>query len=158
MSLAAASGSAARAGILAPGRAQLVVDLVRYAASSAAALALDYGLLLTLSRGLGVHYLLASAVGFLSGLALAYALSVTFVFRGRRTLAASSEFAGFAAIGAAGLALTQLSLLCLVGGLGVPIALAKPVTALAVFVFNFGLRRAMLFAPSASANAAPCRP
>jgi putative flippase GtrA len=148
----AAPSYPARASVLAQGRVELATDLIRYGACSAAALGLDYGLLLALAKGLGVHYLVASAIGFLSGLALAYALSITFVFKGRRTLAARKEFAGFAAIGIAGLALTQILLAGLVGLLGLSVVLAKPVTAIAVFCFNFGLRRATLFGSSGKAE------
>ncbi len=151
MSLAAQT-YAARATLVTPRRVQLAVDLLRYGACSAAALALDYGLLLGLAQGLGVHYLVASAAGFLGGLTLAYGLSIAFVFKGRRRLAASKEFTGFAAIGAAGLVLTQILLACLVGGLGLPVAAAKAVTAIIVFGFNFGLRRAMLFASEGTAE------
>jgi putative flippase GtrA len=139
----------ARAALLTRRRIALATDFIRYGACSALALALDYGLLLVLAKGFGVHYLAASAIGFTSGLVLAYALSITFVFKGRRTLAARKEFAGFAAIGIAGLALTQVLLACLVGGFGMSIVVAKPVTAAAVFCFNFGLRRATLFASMA---------
>src|SRR5581483_5462491 len=107
------SGYASGAPRLTEQRAVLAIDLVRYGICSAAALALDYGLLLLLSQVFGLHYLLASAFGFVSGLVLAYVLSITFVFKGRRTLTASREFAGFAAIGIAGLALTQALLACL---------------------------------------------
>jgi putative flippase GtrA len=144
MSLVAPAGFD-RASILTRARVELAGDLIRYGASSAAALALDYGLLVGLNRGLGLHYLVAAAIGFLGGLMLAYVLSVTFVFRGRRKLRARQEFAGFAAIGAAGLALTQILLLVLVGGLAFRVEEAKPVTALVVFCFNFSLRRAALF-------------
>jgi putative flippase GtrA len=153
-----ASDYASRAPLLTERRAQLAIDLIRYGACSAAALALDYGLLLLLSQALGLHYLLASAIGFLSGLTLAYVLSIAFVFKGRRTLAAPHEFAGFAAIGVAGLGLTQVLLACLVGGLGLSVALAKPMTALVVFMFNFGLRRATLFVSGTVAEGRRERP
>jgi putative flippase GtrA len=157
MSLAA-SGYAARPPLLARRRAELAVDFIRYGACSAAALALDYGLLLVLSQGFGLHYLLASAIGFMSGLALAYVSSIAFVFKGRRRHAAPREFAGFAAIGVAGLGLTQLLLACLVGGLGLSVALAKPMTAIVVFMFNFGLRRATLFVSGDTAEGRRRRP
>ena len=140
-----ASDFASRAPLLTPRRVELALDLIRYGGCSAAALTLDYGLLLLLSQEFGVHYLLAAAIGFLSGLVLAYALTITFVFKGRRTLSAPREFTGFAAIGIAGLGLTQALLAYLVGGLGLSVAIAKLMAAVVVFIFNFGLRRATLF-------------
>jgi putative flippase GtrA len=141
----------ARLSLWTPKVAQLLIDLGRYGACSAAALGLDYGLLLLLTYRLGVSYLTASAIGFVSGLMLAYLLSIVFVFKGRRTLSAGREFIGFAIIGVAGLVLTQILLAGLVGGLGLSVALAKPPTAIIVFLFNFGMRRGMLFASGAAA-------
>jgi putative flippase GtrA len=138
-----------RATGVAAARMQFVVDLVKYALCSAAALGLDYGLLLLLTYRLGVNYLVASAISFCAGLCVAYVLSVVFVFDRRRKLSPLQEFIGFAAIGLAGLGLNQLLLLSFVGWAGLSVALAKPFTAVAVFLFNFLLRRSMLFRANA---------
>jgi len=106
-----------RAALLATGHVRLVVDITRYGACSLAALALDSGLLLWLT-GMGMQYLEAAAIGFASGLILAYLLSIAFVFKGRRTLSPMHEFLGFTLIGAGGLAVNQLLLAGLVGASG----------------------------------------
>jgi putative flippase GtrA len=51
-------------------------DMIRYGAASVFALALDYGVLMTLTKGFGAGYLQAAAAGFLSGLALIYVLKI----------------------------------------------------------------------------------
>lgn len=133
-------------------RLRLVVhDLVRYGLASAVALAVDYGLLILLSKVFGVAYLNAAAAGFLAGMAVAYLLSISVVFPGRRSVRPSLELASFVAIGVAGLALNQLLIWTLVSRFGLDVALAKAPTAGAVFMFNFLARRALLFAPRAVA-------
>ncbi|MGB7126195.1 MAG: GtrA family protein [Methylovirgula sp.] len=122
----------------------LASDLAGYGVCSAAALALDWSLLILLVQA-GVYYLLASTISFTAGLVLAYAGSVLFVFRGRRARTVRAEIAGFVGIGIAGLALNQVLLFFFVHGCGLEVALAKAPTAACVFTFNFLLRRALLF-------------
>mgnify|MGYP001765152205 CR=1 FL=1 len=136
---------------VAPGwgaRLQLMAfDLVRYGLASAAALAVDYGLLLLLSKGFGVSYLTAAGAGFLAGMAVAYGLSIAVVFKGRRSVRPSLELASFVAIGVAGLALNQFLIWLFVSHFNLDVAIAKAPTAGFVFLFNFLARRALLFAP-----------
>jgi len=127
------------------------VQLAKYAGASAAALALDYGLLIALTEGLGLHYLLAAAIAFVCGAALAYALSVTFVFDSRRVADRRIEFTVFALVGVAGLAVSQLIMLLGVEIAGVHYAAAKLLAVGASFLLNYALRRALLFAPRAAA-------
>jgi len=126
--------------------ARLATDLVKYGFASGAALAWDFCLLLLFNKALGVDYLIASAVGFLGGLALIYLLSVGFVFEGRRRMRPSREFVGFLATGLAGLALNVGLMRLFVGGLCLPVMVAKAPTAVCVFTFNFLSRRAMFVA------------
>jgi putative flippase GtrA len=123
----------------------LLHETWKYFLVSLAALALDYALLVALTSLGHVHYLISAAVGFAAGLVLNYALSVAFVFRQRRLADRRMEFAGFFLIGLAGLALNEALMKLFVDGAGLGYALAKvPATGVG-FVFNFGVRRAMLF-------------
>jgi len=128
-----------------PAARRVIVDLMKYGFASAAALAVDFAALLFFYRALGDNQLVAAAMGFLSGLALVYALSVRHVFRDRRRLAAKQEIVGFLITGLAGLALTEGLMRLLVDGAGFPVALSKIPTAGVVFLFNFTARRALLF-------------
>src|SRR5574340_1275403 len=80
----------------------------RYLAASAAALAVGFTVYVGLIRFADVPYLLAAPIGFVLGLAVVYALSVRWVFAHRRLADARMEFALFALIGLAGVALNQL--------------------------------------------------
>jgi putative flippase GtrA len=132
-------------------------DLTKYGLASAAALALDYGLLLFLHTTLGLDYLVAAAIGFLSGLLLVYALSIRYVFGDRRRIQARGEFLGFFVIGLIGLALNEFLMHVFVAQLGLSVALAKIPTAGFVFASNFTARRALLFSrPARISGEASC--
>jgi putative flippase GtrA len=119
-------------------------DLLGYGLCSAAALALDWSLLILLVKA-NVNYLAAAAISFMAGMILAYVGSVLFVFRGRRARRISTEIVGFLAIGLAGLALNEVLIFAFVHICGLEAAIAKAPTAACVFTFNFLLRRALLF-------------
>jgi putative flippase GtrA len=129
---------------LAPSQ-RFLSDLIRYGLCSAAALGLDWGLLVGLVA-LGVDYLAAAATSFCAGMALAYFGSIAFVFPDRRGRGMLTEAAGFAAIGLAGLVCNQALLWFFVQGIGLNVAIAKAPTAICVFLFNFILRRSLVFA------------
>jgi putative flippase GtrA len=120
-------------------------EFIRYGLCSALALACDMALLLFLHHVLGMHYLLAAAIGFAAGLFIAYATSVRYAFRERRLTDSRSEFAAFALVGILGLGLTQILLHLFVTYALLPVATAKIMTAGFVFLFNFTLRKFMLF-------------
>lgn len=119
-------------------------ELVLYGFASALALGLDWAVLLGLTA-LGVNYLVASAIGFTSGMAITYLLSIAVVFRHRPVADRKREFIGFIGVGFAGLVLTQGLMALWVEALGMSPGLAKIPAAGIVFLFNFTVRRALLF-------------
>ena len=128
-------------------QALVLRDMVRYGVCSVASLALDWGVLVGLVHA-GVPTQVAAATGFLLGMALSYALSVSVVYNGRRHDPPLKEAAIFAAIGIAGLCLNQAAIWLLSTRLGIDPGVAKAPTCVLVFFFNFFLRRSMLFSPA----------
>jgi putative flippase GtrA len=128
-----------------------VKDFVGYGLCSAAALACDCGTLFGLTQA-GLNYLPAAAIGFFSGMLLAYYLSIHFVYADRRGTNPKTEAIGFFAIGVAGLLLNQILLFACVDGLQFSLAAAKGITAAGVFLFNFAARRSVLFSVNASSQ------
>jgi putative flippase GtrA len=120
-------------------------ESVRYLAASALALAIDFGLYSGLIRLAGVDYLVAAPIGFTAGLATVYAVSIRWVFRHRRLQSVRDEFAVFALIGLAGMALNQGVIWAGVELLALSPELAKVLSAGTVFGFNFVLRKLLLF-------------
>ena len=125
--------------------AQVANEGIRYFAASALALAIDFGSYVGLIRAAGVHYLVAGPVGFSLGLATIYLLSTRWVFRERRLADRRTEFALFALVGLAGMALNQLVLFAAVQWLGASFEVAKIISAGMVFSFNFATRKLLLF-------------
>ena len=120
-------------------------EFARYFAVSLVALALDVAALFALTAGLGLDYLVANALGFALGTAAAYAGSVRWAFARRRVADRGLEFGAFAAIGAAGLLVNEATLWAAVALAGLALPIAKLAAASASFVFNYGVRRAILF-------------
>ena len=125
-----------------------LLELIRYGLVSAAAFAVDAGLLALLHFKFGVHYLLAATVSFIVGGAVAYALSIRFVFSHRRIESQAVEGPAFIALGLAGLAVNTLVMMLLVGRAGAPVLLAKVGAACGTFGVNYLLRKFLLFSPA----------
>lgn len=120
-------------------------EWLRYVAAGLVALGVDFGAYLGLIRLAGVHYLVAAPLGFAFGLATIYFLSVRWVFRYRRLADRRAEFALFAVIGLAGMALNQGIIYAVVQWMPGSYEIAKLVSAGTVFCFNFALRKLFLF-------------
>jgi putative flippase GtrA len=118
---------------------------VRYFAASALALGVDFGVYVGLIRLAGVHYLVAAPIGFALGLATVYMLSIGWAFKDRRLADRRTEFALFALIGLAGMALNQSIIWVSVRFLTVSPEIAKIISAGIVFCFNFVSRKLLLF-------------
>ena len=120
-------------------------EFLRYFAASAAALAVDFGIYVGLTELAGWHYLLSGAAGFCSGAITLYALSIAWVFSERRFRRIGWEFTIFLTIGIIGLILTELMLYVCTDLSGLDYRLSKVVAAGIVFMFNFSLRKLILF-------------
>jgi putative flippase GtrA len=118
---------------------------LRYLVASAFALAVDFGLYVALIRLADVNYLVAAPLGFACGLATIYLFSVRWVFSYRRVADRRAEFALFAAIGLAGMALNQVIIYVAVQWMPGAYEIAKLMSAGMVFCFNFASRKLLLF-------------
>ena len=137
------------AAIAAP-KPRIAAELLAYFGCSAVALATDFGLF-SAGLWLGAGYPVVAAVGFVAGLWVAYRLSVRFAFRHRSVANERLEFMLFAAVGLAGLLLTEGLLWLLVERAAVGPSPARLATAGMVFCFNFVARKALLFTRRAPA-------
>jgi putative flippase GtrA len=135
-------------------RAFLASELILYGLVSAIALLVDLALL-TLLTSLGVHYLVAATISFLSGGVVAYFLSVRFVFSHHRMQVRSVEAMAFIALGLVGLVMNTMVMAIVVGKAGASVIVGKAAAACCTFGVNFLLRKLVLFtAPKDRARSA----
>lgn len=120
-------------------------EFIRYFVASFGALAIDLGLLFCLVEVFGVHYLTSAIISFLVGMLFVYALSVGWVFNHRAIRNNRLELAIFVAIGIAGLALNGAIMWTGTEAAGLPYQWSKVISVAVVFLFNFTMRKALLF-------------
>jgi len=123
----------------------VIWEALGYTAASACALFVDITILFVLVRFFSWWYLAAATMSFLSGLVVTYALSVKLVFKTRRLKNPSIEFASYAAIGAAGVAINAAAISFCVKYLGLHYLIAKCGASGCTFLWNFVARRQFLF-------------
>jgi putative flippase GtrA len=123
----------------------LLRQFCRYSLVGGLAFGFDFGSLWMLSQFLKVHYLISAMVAFLIGLAINYALSVTWVFNKRSVENRGVEFLVFGLIGIAGLALNELFIWFFTAIAGFHYLVSKIGSTAFVYSWNFFARRHSLF-------------
>lgn len=130
-------------------------DLSLALPTAVVALGADTAVLDGLVRFGGLHYQIAAAAGFLTGLAITYLITITVIFPNRREKPAHQELAIFTLVGCAGLLLNASVIWLVVARFGQHYLLGKGCAAGASFCFNFFARRRLLFsAPPLTAGRA----
>lgn len=133
-----------------PLRHPLAQQFIRYVGVGGFSFLVDFACLYLLTDLAGWHYLLAATAAFVAGLVTNYLLCLRWVFDFRRMHHRLHEFVVFGIIGLAGLLLNNLLLFLLTEEVGLHYLLSKLFAAAFVLLFNFSLRRWMLFSPASS--------
>lgn len=126
-------------------------DAERYFLSSLLALGLDIAVFSCLTRVFGWPWLYAATAAFSLGALVTYVASVKWVFKSRAFKRhPSAEMLIFFAIGVAGLGLTQLILWIFIEKIRLPGEVSKLLAAAFTFLFNYSVRKMILFSPTFS--------
>lgn len=128
-------------------------ELGRYLMVAVVALVVDMAMLMLLRDALGTTTYFAAAAAFAGGLLTNYILSVAWVFQARAVRSPLVEFALFTAIGLVGLLLTELALMVGHDWWHLDYRLVKLLAVGGVFVWNFGVRKLLLFRQTSPAPA-----
>ncbi|MDM4762965.1 GtrA family protein [Galbitalea sp. SE-J8] len=120
-----------------------VRQLVSYFGVALIGLVVDFGLLVLLTSGLHVDYLIGAAVGFVAGLIVTYLLSERYVFHSPRIRSPWLRFLIFAGIGLVGLGLVEVLMWVFTDLVGLVYIASKVIATGVVYVWNFFARRAM---------------
>ena len=130
-------------------RNPLAQQFIRYVGVGGLSFVVDFACLYLLTETIGWHYLASATLAFCAGLITNYLLCLRWVFDFRRMQNRLHEFTVFGTIGLGGLLLNNLLLYTFTGLLGLYYLLSKVLAAAIILLFNFGLRRWMLFSPPA---------
>lgn len=105
----------------------------------------DFILYLALTKGAGIHYLVANIAGFCVGLTVSYLFCIHWVFTHRTYGVPKIELPIFLGISLVMLLVGEMILLGLVEILALDTAVAKIVMTGMIFVGNFSLKKLFLF-------------
>jgi len=124
----------------------LLVQVFRYLVSGGVAFLVDAGLLALLTECFGKRMLLLwTAIAFAVGLCITYLFSILWVFDNRSLASRSAEVTVFVLIGVAGLGLTELFMWLFTARAGIHYLVAKVLTTVLVFIWNFVAKKTLLF-------------
>ncbi|HQW20420.1 MAG TPA: GtrA family protein [Rhodocyclaceae bacterium] len=137
-----ASGSAPTRQAMAP---LILKQFLQYVLVGGVAFVIDFSILFLLTDRFELHYLTSATAAFLIGLAVNYVLCIAWIFDVRTIANRHHEFAIFASIGISGLTLNTGLMYVLTDLADVHYLLSKLIAAGLILIFNFTLRRTILF-------------
>lgn len=123
-------------------------SFLRFAAAGAVATGVDMAVTLALLPW-SPHYLLANSAGFIVANLIQFVIVHRWVFGGETRLSACEAYIATLGISLLGLLLSNVFVFLMVGIAGLHIVLAKLISAFATLIFNYGLRRALIYASHA---------
>ena len=122
-----------------------LIQLFRYTFVGGFAFVVDFGTLYVLTEFFEIYYLVSAAIAFTIGLLINYTLSVIWVFDTRTVKNKWLEFAIFTAIGMVGLGLNEFFMWFFTEVAGLYYMLSKLISTGFVYLWNFIVRKIMLF-------------
>ena len=125
----------------------------RYLWAGSLAFGADFVILFVATSLLGINYLISNIFSFSVGLLVSYTLCVRWVFRYRSMANVSHEFLVFSGVALISLALSELCMWLMVDIALVHYLIAKVIATGVIFLFNFVLRKILLFSSHLSHRA-----
>ena len=122
----------------------IIPEFIRFALVGGLCFIIDYGLMVALKELLGVHYLIAAAVGFTVSVIVNYILCVVWAFKGVEKTN-KVVMAAFFMTSLVGLGLNELFMWIFVDFIHISYLIAKIVTAVLVMIWNYITKRKALY-------------
>lgn len=122
------------------------MQIVRYFGVGAVGAAVDFSIFAVMVTGLGIHYLLSGAVGFIVATAIHYLLTIRFVFVPGQRFGPRAELLAVYAVSIVGLLIHQSMLYAGVELLAQNVYACKVVAVGTVFFWNYLVRKNYVFA------------
>jgi len=124
-------------------------EFFRYCVSGFAAFVCDFSVLVFGTEVLGLHYLVANIGGYAVGLMVSYTLNTRWVFKHRRFgHKQAHEFVYFTIIVFTALAISELALWLATDFGNLHYTWSKIIATFFVFLFNFLMKKWLLFSPA----------
>lgn len=127
---------------------RLLRQFAQYVLVGGLAFVVDFAALFLLTERVGLHYLVSTSIGFLLGLATNYLLCIVWIFDYRVLKNRAHELVIFSLIGLAGLLLNNVAMFLFTEVLGLHYLISRAQAALLILLFNFSLKRFLLFSES----------
>lgn len=121
----------------------VIKQFIQYAFAGAIAFVGDFAMFY-LALQVGIHYLIATSLGFCVGLLCNFMLCITWIWRGT-SATKPKDFIVFSAIGLAGLGIATSFMWLLVETAHIAPLIAKILTSAVVLIWNFTLRKLLVF-------------
>lgn len=121
-------------------------QFMKFAAVGIFSFVVDWLLLVILTEGFGIDYLVSTTVSFLVSVSLNYALSMKYVFEHRDDMSRKREFTIFAILSCIGLGLTDVLMFAGVTILNIAYQAMKVIATFCVTWYNFFTRKKFLSA------------
>ncbi len=123
----------------------IFLQLFRYACVGGFAFIFDFGALVVFTELLHVYYLLSVVIAYILALAITYTLSISWIFSRRSVSNKWLESGTFALITLIGLGVLTGSMWVFTEELGVYYLASKIVSTAFVFMWNFSVKKVILF-------------
>ena len=121
-------------------------QFLKFAAVGIFSFVVDWLLLVILTEGFGIDYLVSTTVSFLVSVSLNYALCMKYVFEHRDDMSRKREFTIFAILSCIGLGLTDVLMFAGVTILNIAYQAMKVIATFCVTWYNFFTRKKFLSA------------
>lgn len=132
---------------------KLIEQLLKFGVVGVIAFAIDYGVLMLLSQGLGWDPVLSAGISFVVSLVFNYLASMKYVFARRDDMSRQREFVIFAVLSAIGLVINEIIIAAgtaVLGTGGLAVTVSKVVATAVVMIWNFVSRKKWLEAKDPS--------
>ncbi len=123
---------------------RLIAQIMKFGVVGVIAFVIDYGLLIFLTEGFGIDYLVSATISFTVSVIFNYLASMRYVFAHKQGLSRRREFAIFVVLSVIGLAINNVCLWLGVDMFGVDYRISKIVVTAIVMVWNFVTRKIFL--------------
>ncbi len=123
---------------------KLIEQIMRFGVVGVVCFLIDYGLMILLTEGFGMKYLISSGVSFCVSVVVNYILSLKFVFDTGHSKNNAVEFVIFVALSVVGLGINQILMWVCVEKAGIHYMISKIGVTGVVMVYNFVTRKVVL--------------